>query len=340
MATLPYFQNAGRANLTPEQVRLLEPLFQSMQQGSGDSMEFTKQADPYAYAQQSPDFQSLAIYDPQGNYLGDDARNHESGDKNLMKFLLTAAAMYGGGQLLGGESAALGGGAADAGMGAGGAGVEAGGAATGAGQMTVADLGINSIPGVQMMTGNVAPLATADFGLMNIPSVGGMAGPAANAAANYSNEGRNYPTSASTQGSGGSPFNASAVAAAAGDLPWKNILGAGLGALSSQDQTQSAQREPWGPSQDFLKGLLGQGQALSQRLAAEPFTGQQQAAYNNIGSLLNTINGGAQGLLQGAQANASGANNYDRSNPRKALLGSNFSLNGFSPQLLSFFGGK
>lgn len=141
-----------------------------------------------------------------------------------------------------------------------------------------------------------------------------------------------------------SPAIANGVgAAAASSIPdWlsKNLgglAGAALGAASSQDQEQTTTRDPWKPAQPFLQQQIDRGIALSKQYADQPFSQQQQTAYNNFGGLLNAINGGAGGLLQGMSANASGANNYDRSNPRRALTGSSFDLSGFAPGLLQFF---
>ena len=129
--------------------------------------------------------------------------------------------------------------------------------------------------------------------------------------------------------------------AAAGEAPvWAKLAGTALGAMSGKDQQQTSSRDPWGPAQPFLQDLIGQGQQLSQAYQQQPFSQQQQTAYNNLGGLLNAINTGAGGLLAGMNANASGANNFDRANPRKALQGSNFSLGNFAPGLLQFFGGK
>lgn len=348
MATLPYFRDAGRSSLTPEMLKLLEPLFDSTQRGSGDSMEFIPNTSPWAYAQQSPDMQSLALYDPQGNYLGDDARNHESGDKNLLRFLATAAAMYGGAQLMGGEAGALGGGgeglAGAEGMGLGGGGIEAGAAAGGGASssvqpLTMFDMGINAVPGVPAMTGGLE-MSLANLGISQIPQVGGMealAGTAAKSAIeNYSNEGRNYPTTQSTQGSGGSPWNA-AVNAASG-LPWKNILGAAAGLAGSRDSEQTASRDPWSAAQPLIRGLLDQGAELSKRYTENPFSDQQKTAYNNLGGLLNVIAQNTGGLLGGFGAAASGANNFDRSNQRRQLQGGQqVDLSGYVPGLLNFF---
>ena len=131
----------------------------------------------------------------------------------------------------------------------------------------------------------------------------------------------------------------------AGDLLSSGKTIAGLagglfGAASGKDSTQTSSRDPWGPAQPFLTQLIGQGQTLATDLQAHPFSDAQKTAYGNNASLLNAINTGAPGLLAGFQANASGMNNYDRSNPRKQLTGSSFNLNGFTPSLLSYFGGK
>lgn len=125
-----------------------------------------------------------------------------------------------------------------------------------------------------------------------------------------------------------------------GMIPWQNVLGAYMGYKSSQDQQQTSSRDPWSGAQPMLRGLLDQGQSLQQQYAAQPFSQQQQTAYNNLGGLLNAANASAPGLLSGMTANSTGANNYDRANPRKALQGGGASLAGFNPGLLQFFGGK
>lgn len=118
------------------------------------------------------------------------------------------------------------------------------------------------------------------------------------------------------------------------------VVGAALGAASSQDRTDTKTSEPWGPAQDWIKQNIAQGQQLQKQYTDQPFSPTQQTAYNNLGGLLNTINQGAGGLHQGFGAAASGANNFDRSDPRKKLTGSNFSLGNYLPGLLQFFGGK
>lgn len=118
---------------------------------------------------------------------------------------------------------------------------------------------------------------------------------------------------------------------------WLKLAGAVGGAVDAKDQTQTQTRDPWGPAQPYILEALQQGQKLNQQYQAQPFSPQQQAAYNNLGGLLNLANTNAPGLLSGFQANAMGANNYDRSNPRKALTGSAPMQGNWNPGLLSFF---
>lgn len=124
-------------------------------------------------------------------------------------------------------------------------------------------------------------------------------------------------------------------------LDWGKLglqaLGAYQGYQAGKDQQQTQTRDPWGPAQPYILEALQQGQKLNQQYQAQPFSPQQQTAYNNLGSLLNLANTNAPGLLSGFQANATGANNYDRSNPRKALLGSAPMQGNWNPGLLSFF---
>ena len=112
---------------------------------------------------------------------------------------------------------------------------------------------------------------------------------------------------------------------------------AGLAAYDAKDQKQTMTKDPWGPAQPYLKGLMADGATLYDQYKRQPFSDQQKTAYNNLGGLLNTINANAGGLMSGFQANASGANNYDRSNPRTQLTGSTFDRSQFQPGLFNFF---
>lgn len=64
--------------------------------------------------------------------------------------------------------------------------------------------------------------------------------------------------------------------------------GAALGALSAKDQTQSSTstRDPWGPAQAYLKDNLATNAAMQKHYQANPFSGEQQNAYQG---LLNTL---------------------------------------------------
>ncbi len=150
--------------------------------------------------------------------------------------------------------------------------------------------------------------------------------------ANYATNGSLPASAATAAGTGGGfdPSNLLSAKNAAG------LLGAVAGAAGAKDQTQTTSRDPWAPAQPFLKGLLDQGQALQKQYTDTPFSDTQKMAYGNQAGLLNAINQAAPGLLGGMQQNASGANNYDRMNPRKQLTGSNpqFSWN---PGLLNYF---
>ncbi len=124
-------------------------------------------------------------------------------------------------------------------------------------------------------------------------------------------------------------------------LDWGKLglqaLGAYQGAQQAKDQTQTVNRDPWGPAQPFILDALQQGQKLNQQYQQQPFSQQQQAAYNNLGGLLSAVNQGIPGLLSGMQANASGANNFDRSNPRRQLQGAQQTYGNWQPGLLDFF---
>lgn len=119
------------------------------------------------------------------------------------------------------------------------------------------------------------------------------------------------------------------------------LLGGLAGAADGGDKTQSKTQDPWAPAQDFLKQQIGQGQQLSQQYQAQPFSQSQKAGYNNMASLLDLVNNNAGGLLSGFQANASGANQFQRSNPRGLLQGSSFDPNPaeWKPQTYGRFGG-
>lgn len=120
------------------------------------------------------------------------------------------------------------------------------------------------------------------------------------------------------------------------------LLGAYLGYQQSKDQQQTQSRDPWGPAQPYLKGLLSEGADVYGKYKAEPFSPAEQAAYGNLGNVYDFINANAGGLLDGFTANASGANQFSRSDPRKKLQGSSYNAAtspvAWQPGLLGNFG--
>lgn len=119
------------------------------------------------------------------------------------------------------------------------------------------------------------------------------------------------------------------------------LLGGTAGALDGKDKQQTTSRDPWAPAQPYLRGLLADGAQLYDQYKANPHSQAQQTAYGNYGGLLDAINSNAPGLLSGFAANASGANNYDRSNPRRQLTGGGaMDLSQWMPSLLGNFGTK
>lgn len=96
----------------------------------------------------------------------------------------------------------------------------------------------------------------------------------------------------------------SAVGSALGSGGLGNLAGAALGALASgsaQGGTTTANKEPWGPTQDWLKSLIGQGQALQQQYTQTPFSAQQQAQYSNLFGDIANFRNAAPGLFSFSQ---------------------------------------
>ncbi len=272
-----------------------------------------------------------------GTYRG--AGSGDSDALSTLKFLATAAAGYYGGNALAG----LGEGAAAAGAGAGEA---AGGSALDAllaGGGYGADAG-TLVGGSALTSGGTSALGTtlADAGIMSAAGGGGlgMLGSAAGSAGSLGSLG-----SAGSVGSAGSTAStlsnmADAAKTASSGLNLGGVLGAAAGALSSKDQQQTTSRDPWAPAQPMLKGLIDQLPALQQQYAQQPFNDAQKAGYNNYAGLLDLVNRNAGGLLSGAQANASGQNQFVRGQPR-GLIGSSFNPTAqeWSPQSYGRFGG-
>ena len=264
-------------------------------------------------------------------------RGSGSGDSDALstlKFLATAAAGYYGGNALAG----MGEGAAAAGSA--GAGEAAGGSALDAllaGGGYGADAG-TLVGGSALTSGGTSALGTtlADAGIMSAAGGGGLGalGSAAGSAGSLGSLGSAGSTASTLSNL------ADAGKTATSGLNLGGLAGAAAGALSSKDQQQTTSRDPWAPAQPMLKGLIDQLPALQQQYAQQPFNDAQKAGYNNMAGLLDLVNKNAGGLLSGFQANASGANQFQRGNPR-GLIGSSFNPTAeqWNPQSYGRFGG-
>lgn len=191
---------------------------------------------------------------------------------------LAAGAYYGfggfDGGLLGGEAAA--------------AGAEAAGAAGGAEAAgSIARLAAD--PFVSATVGNTAPLAAS--GTISASSM--------------------IPASMSVP-IGAAVSAVPAIAGAGGTLAGAKTLaqlaGSAIGAASSKDQTATAQREPWGPAQDWIKSNIKDGQALQDYYKKNHFNDTQKGA---MGQMLGLINNGTA-MLPGLLDSLNGMGGFKR----------------------------
>lgn len=271
------------------------------------------------------------VFDAQGNYIGPSSGDSEA--LSLAKFIASAVGGYYGTNALNGAM----GGAAAGSAGAGSGGMVNGaflgeGVASGVGAWdAAAGLGAAGAGG-----GGAAGLSSADKAAMLGAEGYGAGMTGAETAAYGAGAGSGGGLTMSQIGSG----LKTGVDALGGGGGVAALLGGVAGAKDGGDKTQSTNRDPWAPAQDFLKQQIGQGQQLSVQYQAQPFSGAQKAGYNNMASLLDLVNNNAGGLLSGFQANASGANQFQRGNPR-GLIGSSFSPTAeqWNPQTYGRFGG-
>lgn len=292
------------------------------------------------------------IQDAQGNMVGDPSFNRDDPNGVLKMVALAAGGYFGGGALANaaGGAGAGAGAAAGAGEGLGTMGTIGAGSGQYAAIPGVLESGVSlgSVPAVSGTVAGAGGLGgiTAGQALGGASAAAGLGGSGGGGSVDPYGAGSGWgqdtlSNMGATNDTGASWLDSlRGLVGTNGMIPWQNVLGAYAGYKSSQDQQQTSSRDPWSGAQPMLKGLLDQGQQLQQQYAAQPFSQQQQTAYNNLGGLLNAANTSAPGLLAGMAANSSGANNYDRANPRKALQGGGASLSGFNPGLLQFFGGK
>jgi hypothetical protein len=78
--------------------------------------------------------------------------------------------------------------------------------------------------------------------------------------------------------------------------------------------TQTNTKEPWLMAQPWINQNMAQGQALQSQLAAQPFSPQQQAAYNNSYAQSDYMRGLVPSLLGQMSQQQVG---FDRNNPQQ-----------------------
>lgn len=135
------------------------------------------------------------------------------------------------------------------------------------------------------------------------------------------------------------------VAAPIGGLlggPLGGIAGTVIGGIvggkaggQAQGGTQTVNRDPWLPAQDWMKQNLQTGQALQNQYAQNPFNGQQIAAYNNLASGNDYINRLVPGLLQQMSQPVA----FNRNNPSAMPSPFSFYAPSVSPQMAHAYGG-
>jgi len=286
-------------------------------------------------------------YDTNGNFIDRELGNSGWVDirESYVKPAAYAAAMYFGGQGL-------------AGLGGAGAGGAGGAGAGGAGGLTAADLAV-SAPSLtaEGLAGSGVYTAGAGAGGGGLLAGGGAAGGLEGlggfgSISSTADLGGLTLSSdlggAQMLGTGGGGMLGSGVSGATGgglelaDLAKygktaSSLLGAAAGAASSKDQTQTSSRDPWEPAQPFIKANIDSTAALQKQYQANPFSADQQTALSNILQTINGANAAAPSLWGGMNANASGANNFDRLNPRRSLIGNSTAMPGYAPGLLNGF---
>lgn len=164
--------------------------------------------------------------------------------------------------------------------------------------------------GSGLLGGGGAPAyttAAADSQLANAAGIGSGAG-GAPAGVNLTNAGGLMST--------GSGFNWSDFLTDPSN--WLKVAGAVAGAQAGKDQTQSQNRDPWGPAQPFLQDVITQGRGLLNQYMTNPVSPTQKQAYQNQFGLLNAVNQMSPGMF--SNFGALGQSTYDRSNPRGRTL--------------------
>ena len=296
---------------------------------------------PQAFQYKDPSKEWYSTYDPSGALMNEGNGNNKMTTKDYLTYL----ALVAGAGALGGAGGA--GGAAAGGAEAGGmTAAEAWGSGAGLGGDTLSAMGTTGGNGI-LGAGSAGGGMTAAEAWGSGAGLGGdtlSAGGANLGAGGYTSAAGGAAGAGGGAGGGGLWEAAkSVVSPAVSALTSGNgstlggLLGAGLGALSEKDTTTS--KDPWAPAQPWIKQNIADGQALQAQYKAQPFNQAQQTSYNNIGGLLNAMNQMAPTMMQGFSNNASGANQFSRSNPTRSLLGTDVMKSGatWNPGLLNFF---
>ena len=118
------------------------------------------------------------------------------------------------------------------------------------------------------------------------------------------------------------------------------VVGGLLGGASSsgtqQGGTQTVNRDPWAPAQDWMKQNLTTGQNLQNYYQKNPFNDQQMSGYGNLASGADYLNRLTPSLLQ----QFSQPTGFDRNNPQARPNPLNFNAPSVSPQMAQAYGGQ
>jgi len=298
---------------------------------------------PQAFQYKDPSKEWYSTYDPSGALMNEGNGNNKMTTKDYLTYL----ALVAGAGALGGAGGA--GGAAAGGAEAGGmTAAEAWGSGAGLGGDTLSAMGTTGGNGL-LGAGSAGGGMTAAEAWGSGAGLGGdtlSAGGANLGAGGYTSAAGG--AAGSGAGSGGLWEAAkSVVSPAVSALTSGNgstlggLLGAGLGALSSKDQTTSSTKDPWAPAQDFIKQQIAQGQSLSNQYQARPFSDAQKTAYGNLASIINGANANAPNMSDFINRQMSGGTAYDPRDPYKNIGKGVSQIVGPGPSgLLNYFPGK
>jgi len=297
---------------------------------------------PQAFQYKDPTKEWYSTYDPSGALMNEGNGNNKMTTKDYLTYL----ALVVGAGALGGAGGAAAGGAEAGGMTA----ADAWGSGAGLGGDTLSAMGTTGGNGL-LGAGSAGGGMTAAEAWGSGAGLGGdtlSAGGANLGAGGYTSAAGGAAGAGGGAGGGGLWEAAkSVVSPAVSALTSGNgstlggLLGAGLGALSSKDQTTSSTKDPWAPAQDFIKQQIAQGQSLSNQYQARPFSDAQKTAYGNLASIINGANANAPNMSDFINRQMSGGTAYDPRDPYKNIGKGVSQIVGPGPSgLLNYFPGK